>query len=301
MSYADSPAKADWNVRQHLKPEEIIVQSHRGAGELAPENTVESFELGWKLHTYPEADVRTTSDGVIVAFHDGSFKRVVKHADAELQKKGVKDLTWDEVKKLDVGSWMGDDFKGQRVCLMEDFFRLMKGKPENHIYLDIKEVDFEKLADLVKKYGLEKQVVLATRKHEQILAWKKLIPESDTLLWVPGKTEDEQRQNYEVAKAGNFEGITQLQMHTTIKDPNTSITRETINPYVSSDAFLIECGNELRKHGILYQTLPWGGKEHGVYWKLLDLGFMSFATDHPIVTREAVQKYYQLPADSKTQ
>src|SRR5690606_21961270 len=144
--------------------------------ELAPENTVESFELGWKLHTYPEADVRTTSDGVIVAFHDNNFKRTVQEADADLKKKGVKDLTWAELKKLDVGSWMGEKFKGQRVCLMEDFFKLMQGKPDHHIYLDIKDVDFEQLAALVKKYGIEKQVVLATRHHDQIKKWKKLVP-----------------------------------------------------------------------------------------------------------------------------
>src|SRR4030095_13901082 len=68
-----------WNVCDHVPLEKFIIQSHRGAGELAPENTIEAFELGWKLGTYPESDVRTTKDGVIVAFHDNDFSRVVKN------------------------------------------------------------------------------------------------------------------------------------------------------------------------------------------------------------------------------
>src|SRR5512138_1889134 len=77
--------------------ESVIVQAHRGAGNLAPENTLEAFELGWKLGAIPEADLRTTKDGVIVAFHDANFKRVVKGASPELQKKGVADISFAEL------------------------------------------------------------------------------------------------------------------------------------------------------------------------------------------------------------
>jgi hypothetical protein len=65
-----------------------------------------------------------------------------------------------------------------------------------------------------------------------------------------------------------------------------------VNPFAESDAFLIARGEELRKHGILFQTLPYGGSTPGVYAKLLDLGLMSFAVDHPDVTWEAVKTYY---------
>jgi hypothetical protein len=41
------------------------------------------------------------------------------------------------------------------------------------------------------------------------------------------------------------------------------------------------------------QTLPYGGTTKEIYWKLLDLGLMSFATDHPDVTRDAVKAYYE--------
>src|SRR5262245_42707714 len=81
---------AKWNVRDHIPLREFIIQCHRGAGELKPENTLEAFQLGWNWGTIPECDMQTTRDGVIVTFHDGNFKRVVKDASPELQKKGVK-------------------------------------------------------------------------------------------------------------------------------------------------------------------------------------------------------------------
>ncbi|MEA3207431.1 MAG: glycerophosphoryl diester phosphodiesterase [Chthoniobacter sp.] len=114
-----------------------MVQSHRGAGVLAEESTIEAFELGWKLGTYPESDLRATKDGVIVSFHDDNFGRVVKDASPESKKKGVKDLTWAELSQLDVGSWKGEQFKGRRVLTMATVFEIMRAHPERHIYMDV--------------------------------------------------------------------------------------------------------------------------------------------------------------------
>jgi hypothetical protein len=62
-------------------------------------------------------------------------------------------------------------------------------------------------------------------------------------------------------------------------------------PFNLSRAFLRSTGEELRRNGILYQSLPWGVAEPKVYWQLLDLGVASFATDHPDVTLKAVRDY----------
>src|SRR5436190_12040396 len=104
-----------WNVRDHVPSSEFIVQAHRGAGELAEENTLAAFELGWKLGCVPESDLRTTKDGVIVAFHDENFSRVVKGIDPRMAKKGVKDVTFEQLSRLDVGSWKAETFVGHHV------------------------------------------------------------------------------------------------------------------------------------------------------------------------------------------
>jgi glycerophosphoryl diester phosphodiesterase len=291
LAVAQAPQKSDWTIRGHIAPEQFVIQSHRGAGELAEENTPEAFELGWKLGTIPEADVRTTKDGVIVAFHDKNFARVVKDASEELKKKGVEDVTFAELQKLDVGSWKGEQFAGRRVSRMSDIFALMQGKPDRKLYLDIKQVDFKRLAGEVKAAEVEEQVILASTKYEQIREWRQLLPAGQTLLWMGG-TEEKLRGRLDELRKADFADVTQVQIHTHLKGDAASVTRASVDPFKEPDAFLIEAGDELRKRGILYQTLPYGGSTREIYWKLLDLGLMSFATDHPDVTRDAVKAYY---------
>lgn len=290
---ADSaPLKSQWNVRDHVPLDKFVIQSHRGAGELAEENTLEAFELGWKLGTYPEADIRMTKDGVIVAFHDNDFSRVVKGVSEEMKKQGVADVTFAELSRLDVGAWKGDQFKGRRVSRMTEVFARMKGRPERHLYLDIKNVDLKQLAAEVKAAGVARQVVLASSKHDIIREWKALVPESDTLLWMGG-TEEAKRKAIAALRKADFAGITQLQAH--VRFPGDAKDVKPGEPFSPSRAFLVELGGELSGRGILFQTLPYGATNAATYWQLMDLGLASFATDHPEVTLKAVRDYYAQP------
>ncbi len=284
------PFKAPWNVRDHIPLSDFTIQSHRGAGELAPENTLEAFELGWKLGTVPEADVRTTKDGVIVAFHDKDFSRVVRGVGPELKKKGVADVSFDELIQLDVGAWRGDEFKGRRVSRMTDIYALMRQHPERRLYLDYKDADLGQLADEVRTYGIESQVILASSKHDLLRRWKKLLPDSGTLLWIPG-TEKQKRAAMEAAREIDFDGITQLQIH--VRMPGDATDIQPGEPFSPSRQFLSEVSSELADRGILFQTLPYGASDAVTYSQLLDAGLASFATDYPDVTLKAVRDYYQ--------
>lgn len=295
-------APAEWNITDHIPLERVIVQGHRGVGHLAEENTVEAFELAWKMGLYPESDLRMTKDGVIVPFHDNNFARVVKDASPALKKKGVKDLTYAEVAQLDVGSWKGEQFKGRRVLPMAAIFELMRGRPERHLYMDIKSIEFPRLAAEIRKYGLEKQIVLASRKVEELRAWKALVPESETLLWMHGN-EAELGRDLAAHRATRFAGITQVQIHVYPKvtadtwappaDPSPAD-----NPFRLRNDFLREVGRELRAHGVLFQTFPYTD-DPAVYGKLLDLGVMSFATDYPDITLRELKAYYAAKAAAK--
>ncbi len=288
--FADSKStqtlKSDWNVTAHVPFEQFKIQSHRGAGVLAPENTLEAFQLGWKIGTIPESDLRTTKDGVIVAFHDNDFSRVVKNASEELKKKGVQDLTFEELRKLDVSRSVGNNFTEGHVSKITEVFALMKGHPERHLYLDIKNVDLKQLASEVKEFTVEKQVILASTKYEIIHQWKKLVPESNTLLWMGGD-EKKLKQRFEELRKSDFSDVTQLQIHTRLNKSGDSN-----EPFNVPQKFLIDVGKELRAHGILYQTLPWDSSDKQTFWTLLDLGFASFSTDFPDAALKAVKDYY---------
>jgi glycerophosphoryl diester phosphodiesterase len=287
-AYSEAPATSEWTVRNHMPEAQFIIQSHRGAGELAPENTLEAFQLGWKLGTYPECDVRTTKDGHIVTFHDDNFSRVVKNIPNDMKKMGVADVTWEELSKMDVGAWRGEQFQGKRVVTIGEVFEQMTGRLDRHLYMDIKNVDFDQLAAEVKKHKVESQVVMASTKYDQIRQWKKLVPQSDTLHWMGG-TEAALRKRIAELRKTDFADITQLQIHVHLKKNADLSAKE---PFTPSTAFLREVGDELHAHHIVFQVLPYGGTEAKVYWRLLDLGVMSFATDRPDVTKEAVHRYY---------
>lgn len=263
------------------------IQAHRGAGIEAPENTIEAFESMWKIGVTPEADLRTTADGVIVCFHDADFRRVVSNVEAAKQGQGVENLSAADVTKLEVGSFRGKQFAGQRVPTVAALFEAMKGHPERLVYLDIKteNVDFDQLAKQVADAGVQSQIIVATKHHNLIRDWKKRVPESLTLIW-NGGTEAELEKRLAEIRKHDFEGITHLQIHVkVVGDPADA------EPFVPSIAFLERVRDELKERDIVFQVLPWENADPAVYARLLELGAESFATDYPQVTVDAVRKF----------
>ncbi len=282
-------AVSDWNVRDHVPVSEFMIQSHRGAGEMAPENTLETFELAWDLGTIPEADLRTTKDGVIVAFHDKDFARVVKDLAPRLEGVGIADLAFADLAEIDVGAYRSDRFAGQRIPRMTAVFKAMRERPERQLYLDIKDVDLKRLAEEVREAGVGSQIILATSRHGLIREWKELVPESQTLLWIGGDQERVAKRLAELREE-KFAGITQLQIHA------RPVAEEGDEIFNLEADFIRKTGAELRDRGILFQSLPWGAAEPVYYWRLMDLGVASFATDYPEITLRAVRDYYRQKA-----
>ncbi len=84
--------------------------AHRGAGKLAPENTLAALRLGFE-HGYrmAEFDVKLSADGVAFLLHDGTLDRTTSgsgRADA---------LTWRELSQLDAGSWHSPAYAGETL------------------------------------------------------------------------------------------------------------------------------------------------------------------------------------------
>lgn len=271
---------------RHSQPGSFIIQNHRGAGDAAAENTLEAFEFSWKLGMYPEADLRTTRDGVIVPFHDEDFSRVVRAASPELASKGVADTTWDELRKLVIG---GDRFPGRHVSSVREVFEQMKGFPDRHLYMDIKNVDLNQLAGEVTAHGVRQQVILASSDYDLIRRWRSLAPWSRTLLWMGG-SEPALIERIERLHAADFADVTQLQVHIHLR-PRTNPSSD--NRFALSDHFLTHLAQTLDARRILFQALPWHISDPDIYCRLLELGVKSFATDYPEQTLEAVRRYYR--------
>jgi len=260
------------------------IQAHRGAGEAFPENTLESFKWSWKQSVTPESDLRTTKDGAIVCFHDPNLKRVPYRIDDALKESSVEKLSLAEVQKLDVGSFRAPQFAGQHIPTLASVFAEMQGHPERLLYIDIKSVKLDQLESLVREHKVEQQIIFTSEHPRLIRDWKKLVPESHTLLWNRG-TEKQLTKKMADLRKTKFAGITHLQIHVQVGDLNSD------EPFMPSSAFLQKLGKELKPHGIVFQTFSAECKDQRAYEKLLALGVESFATDFPEVTLNAVRSF----------
>ena len=87
-----------------------LVIAHRGASYEAPENTLAAFKLAWQKGADGiEMDVYLTPDKHVVISHDASTKRTAG-VDYEIESTPLSEL-----KTLDVGSWKGDQFAGEKL------------------------------------------------------------------------------------------------------------------------------------------------------------------------------------------
>lgn len=108
----------------------VLIIAHRGNSKHAPENTLPAFHSAVKVGAdLVELDYFTTQDGHAVAFHDKDLDRTTD-AVRRLKRKGVKvsDLSLDELRRLDAGSWFDSRFTGARIpTLTESIDVIQKG------------------------------------------------------------------------------------------------------------------------------------------------------------------------------
>ena len=88
--------------------------AHRGAGKLAPENTLAAFRVG-AAHGYRafECDVKLSADGVSFLLHDATLERTT----SGLGTAGVR--SWSELSRLDAGGWHSRGFAGEPLPTLE--------------------------------------------------------------------------------------------------------------------------------------------------------------------------------------
>ena len=75
--------------------------AHRGESVDAPENTLPAYKMAVERGFGFECDVYLSKDGRVFTFHDRDLTRTT--AGANTNK--CCDVSWDEISKLDVGSW----------------------------------------------------------------------------------------------------------------------------------------------------------------------------------------------------
>ena len=141
--------------------------AHRGASGLAPENTHAAFkkaiDSGMDMI---ELDLQLSKDGHFVICHDFNLKRIAG-VDAL-----VSDLTLDELKGLDIGSWFDEAFSEERIMSLKEVIKLTKDKIKLNLEYKIRNHNYEeviaRLVDLLVEFGVEEEVLISSFNHNVI-------------------------------------------------------------------------------------------------------------------------------------
>jgi glycerophosphoryl diester phosphodiesterase len=108
-----------------------MIMAHRGFSAEAPENTMPAFQKCIdEDFSAAELDVQMLKDGTIIVMHDDNLKRTTG------LDKDVWEVTYDEIKNLDNGSFFSSDFEGTTIPTLDEVIKLA-GSGKDKLYLNI--------------------------------------------------------------------------------------------------------------------------------------------------------------------
>ncbi|OHE85704.1 MAG: hypothetical protein A2579_08085 [Lysobacterales bacterium RIFOXYD1_FULL_69_11] len=150
---------------------DVTITAHRGASMVAPENTLAAFQAAIDAGADAiEFDVRLSSDGAVVVFHDSDLRRVSG------DPRRVADTPLPALREVDVGTWFDPAFADQRITTLAEALAfidrralaLVELKPDAHnagALLDatLREVERGGYQDVVTLASLSPHLVRAAR------------------------------------------------------------------------------------------------------------------------------------------
>lgn len=96
------------NVFRGTLPAKPLLIAHRGASQLAPENTLAAMERAAELGVYGvETDITISRDGILFLMHDSTLERTtsVQQVFPSRLKEPADSFTWQELSQLNAGEW----------------------------------------------------------------------------------------------------------------------------------------------------------------------------------------------------
>ena len=163
--------------------DELWVIAHRGVSGTYPENTLSAFQAAIDLGAeMVELDVSISKDGIPVVVHD---KTVDRTTDFE---GDVQSFTLEELKKMEVGAWFSEEFRGEEFPTLRESLELMKDEIAVNIEIKTEAVSDEiedgivdKALQIVKELDMSSSVVFSSfdyRVMEQLNALDSQMPKA---------------------------------------------------------------------------------------------------------------------------
>ena len=138
----------------------IKIIAHRGASELAAQNTLSAFKKANEIGADGvETDVHMTRDGELVLCHN-------YYIDETSDGKGkISDMTLEELRKYDFGKYFSDEFEGEKIPTLEEMLKCTVKMKD--VFIEIKMPEEErglvnKTVECIKKHGMENLVTVSS-------------------------------------------------------------------------------------------------------------------------------------------
>ncbi len=147
----------------NAKNKNVIIIGHRGASNLAPENTLKAFKKAIELGAdCIEFDILETKDGEIVVSHDEEISKLTG------QHGYIRNLTFKELKSYDFG-------EGEQIPSFEELIELTKGKISLNCEVIVEGIS-NKVINILQKYDIIDSVLVSSFKHQELLKFQKIYP-----------------------------------------------------------------------------------------------------------------------------
>lgn len=166
---------ATWMVTDVQLNDTASIIAHRGAAGRAPENTLAAIEAAIEDDAdWVEIDVQEAADGTVVVAHDSDFMKLSGVATK------VWDATPDELAGIDIGSWFGTEFAGERVPTLRQVLELTRG--QSNVVIELKYYGHderleERVAEIVEATGMSDSIALMSLKYPAVQKMKQLRPD----------------------------------------------------------------------------------------------------------------------------
>lgn len=166
-------ARLGWDIYNPLNP---------------PQQTTQSYALAYKNGCrIMLADVRITSDGEFVLWHDETLNNTVRHTDGSTLSDTEKAMTiagstLSELNAFDYGIYRGAKYAGMKIPMLNDFLKwctLANCIPMLEIKFQLTETDCVEIAKMCKQYGLGDRVIIDeyyTYLQNTVNYWKANLP-----------------------------------------------------------------------------------------------------------------------------
>lgn len=162
------------------------IVAHRGASFDAPENTVAAMEVAFEQGADGvEGDFYLTSDGHIVCIHDKDTQRTagVKHV--------IVETPLAELRKLDVGSWKDEKYRGERIPTFAEIAETIPDGKKFIIELKVGPEIVAPLKEALAKTDLKDEQILIICFNEKTVAECKKVLPNLKCHWLTGYKQDE--------------------------------------------------------------------------------------------------------------